>query len=114
MANLVDWMVEQMGCGFQHSWIEICSLSHHLTIPQILTLIMHKIQKYGKRKVLTLIVHKSHALQTESTDDEVDGRAGGGQESLSLVTTWRHQTLLLREHSRGSQSGEILDNREDE
>ena len=34
-----------------------------------------------KRKVLTLIVHKSHALQTESTDDEVDGRAGG--ESLS-------------------------------
>ena len=60
-------------------------------------------------------MHKSHALQTESTDDEVDGGAGGGQESLSLVTTWRHQTLLLLgEHSRGSHSGEILDNREDE
>ena len=47
VANLVDWMVKQMGCGFSTVGSK-SALS--LTIPQTLTLIMHKSKNTEKEK----------------------------------------------------------------
>ena len=46
VANPVDWPVSPDGLRWRHSWI--CSLS--LTIPQTLTLIMHKSKNTEKEK----------------------------------------------------------------
>ena len=70
---------------------------------------MHKSKNTEKRKVLTLIVHKSmHCRRRTQMTKLMDERG-----AVSLLATCRQSTLLLGEHS-GGELGEILDNREDE